>query len=320
MLGREQRRDPAVGDLARERGVLGADRGEVDRDALLDGGDRELERLAGPVGQRQLEGLAVELDALAGERHAHHGDVLARALQLLGEALPVPALGDLRPRGADAEDHAPARELVDRGGRHRGHRRRAGGHLEDPRAEADPRGLTRQPAEHGRGVRAVGLGGPHRVIAQPLGLLDDVQLVLRAEAEAPVADVHAELHRRHPYRASPGRMNIISGTTHAGETFSRKRTASAMSGRADHLLGGDLLLDEVGHRGVDERGAQRGGLDALRAELLVHRFRPADDAVLGGGVDRQPGLSALAGDRGGVDDERVAVLAGRSWSIERHSR
>ncbi len=117
--------NPAVGDLAGERGVLRADRGEVDRDPLLHGGDRQLQRLAGPVGQRQLERLAVELDAFARERHAHHGDVLARALQLLGEALPVPALGDLRAGGADAEDHAPVRELVDRRGGHRGHRGRA---------------------------------------------------------------------------------------------------------------------------------------------------------------------------------------------------
>ena len=149
VLGREQRRDPAVGDLAGERGVLRADRGEVDRDALLDGGDRQLERLAGPVGQRQLERLAVELDAFARERHAHDRDVLARALQLLGEALPVPALGDLRPGGADAEDHAPVRELVDRRGRHRGHRRRAAGHLEDARAEADLRWSAR-PASRAR--------------------------------------------------------------------------------------------------------------------------------------------------------------------------
>ena len=137
VLRGEQRRDPAVGDLAGQRGVLRADRGEVDRDALLDGGDRQLERLAGPVGQRQLERLALELDALARERHAHDGDVLARALQLLGEALSVPALGDLRAGGADAEDHAPVGELVDRGGGHRGHGGRAAGHLEDPRAEPD---------------------------------------------------------------------------------------------------------------------------------------------------------------------------------------
>ena len=68
------------------------------------------------------------------------------------------------------------------------------GHLEDAGAEADLRGLPREPAEHGRGVRAIGLCGPYGVIAQPLGLLDDLELVLGGEAQAPVADVHAELH------------------------------------------------------------------------------------------------------------------------------
>ena len=55
-------------------------------------------------------------------------------------------------------------------------------------------GLTRQPAEHRGRVGPVGLGGPHRVVAQPLGLLDDLKLIRRAETQAPVADVHAELH------------------------------------------------------------------------------------------------------------------------------
>ena len=43
-----------------------------------------------------------------------------------------------------------------------------------PGAEADLRGLPGEPAEHGRGVRAVGLGRPDRVVAEPLGLLDDL--------------------------------------------------------------------------------------------------------------------------------------------------
>ena len=54
------------------------------------------------------------------------------------------------------------------------------GHLEDPGAEADLARLPGEPAEHGGGVRAVGLGGPHRVVAEPLGLLDDVELILRS--------------------------------------------------------------------------------------------------------------------------------------------
>ncbi len=60
----------------------------------------------GPVGQRKLERLAVELDAFAGEGHADDGDVLACALELPAEALAVPSLGDLGAGGADAADHA----------------------------------------------------------------------------------------------------------------------------------------------------------------------------------------------------------------------
>jgi hypothetical protein len=96
VLRGEQGRQPAVGDLAREGGVLGADRREVDRDPLLHRGDRELERLARAVGQRQLERLALELDALTRQGHSDDRDVLASALELARETLAVPALGDLR--------------------------------------------------------------------------------------------------------------------------------------------------------------------------------------------------------------------------------
>ena len=36
----------------------------------------------------------------------------------------------------------------------------------------------REPGEDRRGVGAVGLGRPHRVVAEPLGLLDDLELLL----------------------------------------------------------------------------------------------------------------------------------------------
>ena len=42
-----------------------------------------------------------------------------------------------------------------------------------------------QPAEDRRGVRAVGLGGPDGVIAQPLGLLDDLALIVGGQAQIP---------------------------------------------------------------------------------------------------------------------------------------
>ena len=180
MLGGQQRGYPAVGDLARQGGVPGADCRQVDRDLRLHRRDRQLERLAGAIGQRQLERRAVKLDAFARQRHAHYRHVVARALQLPRESLPVPTLGDLRAGGADAEHHAPARQLIDRGGGHRGHRRGAGGHLEDPRAQPDATGLPGKPPQHGRRVRAVGLCRPDRVIAQALCLPDDLQLIIRA--------------------------------------------------------------------------------------------------------------------------------------------
>ena len=195
VLGREQRRDPAVGDLGRQRRVLRPDGGQEHRDPLLHGRDRQLQRLARAVRQRQLQRLA--LDTRRARRDSAIRttvDVLARALELAAEALPVPALGHLRPGRADAEDHPPAGELIQRRRRHRRHRRRAAGHLEDRRAEPDLRGRLREPAEDGRRVGPVGLRGPHRVVAEPLGLLDEAELVLGRQAEAPVSDVHAELH------------------------------------------------------------------------------------------------------------------------------
>ena len=79
---------------------------------------------------------------------------------------------------------------------------------------------------------------------------------------------------------------------------------------------GTCVADPLGHRRLDEARAQRERLDALAVELLVHRLRPADDGELRGAVDRQPRLARLAGDRGGVDDERVPVLgAGRAQHV-----
>src|SRR3954452_19629205 len=77
---------------------------------------------------------------------------------------------------------------------------------------------------------------------------------------------------------------------------------------ADHLLRRDLALDELGHRRLDEARRQRRALDAGGAHLAVGRLGEVDHRGLGRSVDREPGLAALAGDRGGVDDQRLAVL------------
>ena len=98
---------------------------------------------------------------------------------------------------------------------------------------------------------------------------------------------------------------------HPGDMLQQHAHDLGDVGDLDHVLGGDLLLDEVGHRRVDEGRAQRGRLDAVVAELLVHRLGEADDRRLGRAVDRQPRLAGLARDRRRVDDERAAVLGAR---------
>src|SRR5215203_2963859 len=76
----------------------------------------------------------------------------------------------------------------------------------------------------------------------------------------------------------------------------------------DHFLRRDLALDELGHRGLDEARRQGGALDPAVAGLAMGRLGEVDHRRLGRGVDRQPGLPALAGDRGGIDDQGLAVL------------
>ncbi len=77
----------------------------------------------------------------------------------------VPALRHLRARHAEAEPEAAVGEGVERGGGHGGHRGRARGDLEQPRAEADPLGHRADVPEHGGRVLAPRLGDPHRVEA-----------------------------------------------------------------------------------------------------------------------------------------------------------
>src|SRR6266851_2769325 len=136
----------------------------------------------------------MELNLLVGERHAHHGHVLARARKLLREPHAVPTLGDLRTRRTQAEQHAAARQLVDRGGGHGGHGRTSRRDLEDAGPQLDAARAGGQPGQHRRGVRSVRLSGPDRVVAELLGGACDVELVGGGQTKAPVADRDAELH------------------------------------------------------------------------------------------------------------------------------
>ena len=112
------------------------------------------------------------------------------------------------------------------------------------------------------------------------------------------------------YSASPGRMNWSSGTMQAFVVESRKRMPSAMS--SGWIMSSFVdAVDPVGHRGGHEAGADRRHLDARLRQLLVRRLAEPDDAELRRRVGGEPALAELAGDRGGVGDQRLAVLGAR---------
>ena len=136
----EEDRDPAVADLGRHLDRFAPDRADEDRDLVAHRVEVELQRLALATGQRQLVVLALVVDrALAGDDLAHDFDVLAGAAPGLRVGHAVPAFGDLRAGGAEAEEEAAAGEFVDRRPGHRRRGRRARRHLQDRGAEVDRR-------------------------------------------------------------------------------------------------------------------------------------------------------------------------------------
>src|SRR5207253_675238 len=147
------------------RDVLRSENRKEDWDPLLNRFDGQLERLARTVGEGKLERLAMELDLLASQRHADDRYVLARPLQLLAEPDAVEAFGHLRAGAAKAEQHAAARQVVDRGRGHRGHGGAPRRDLEDAGAELDSGGPRGQPGQHGPRVRTISLGRPDGVVA-----------------------------------------------------------------------------------------------------------------------------------------------------------
>ena len=195
-------RQPAVGDLRGLGHVLGALGAEEDRDVGAQRVRHDLQGLAEPLAAlttvRQGVELAVVLQrALAAQGAPDDVDVLARARQWPVRRLPVPALDDLRPRHAEAEDEPPVGEVVERDRRHG---RRGGGarrHLHDAGADLDGRRVGCDV----RGVRervvAPRFGDPHRVEAEALRFL-----CLLHEAGArprpPVPEHDTQLHDRSP--------------------------------------------------------------------------------------------------------------------------
>jgi len=181
---REDRRDPAVGDLGGQGHVLGPDRRQVDRQigaAVQDGAQRlaQPRRVAAAV--RDLVILAAELERLlAPENRAHDRDVLARLAERLAKGLTVPALDYLRAGHAEPEPEPAAGERIQR---HRGHRRgrgRAPGHLHDRGADVHSLGAGGDPRRGRHRVGAVRLRGPDRVVAEPLGLEHAVEVAREA--------------------------------------------------------------------------------------------------------------------------------------------
>ena len=140
-LGREEDRQPAVGDLGRHGHVLRALGAEEDRQVGPQRVGDRLERLAqvhrALAPQRHLVVLALEVERLlAGEDAADDLDVLPGAGQRLRVRLAVPALDHLRARRAEAEDGPAAGEVVEGERGHRRGGRRAARDLARPRCRA----------------------------------------------------------------------------------------------------------------------------------------------------------------------------------------
>ena len=107
MLGREEDGEPAVGDLPGEAQVARPDGGEVDGQVGPRRAEGEAQCLAGAVGQRQREVLALVEHLLAPQGHPDDLDVLARPGQGRPEAHAVPPLAHLRAGDPEAEGKRP---------------------------------------------------------------------------------------------------------------------------------------------------------------------------------------------------------------------
>ena len=136
---------------------------------------------------------------------AQDRDVLARAREWLGERHPVPALHDLRAGHAQAEDEAPATEVIERHRRHRGGGRLARRELHDRGPELELLGRRPPPGQRRQAVRAVGLRGPDRVEPQLFGLEHRLGRAGR-RPPGPVAGVQPELQRPTHLQLRPYRL------------------------------------------------------------------------------------------------------------------
>ena len=203
LLRVEEDRLPALGELRGHLDVLRAERGQHDRDPVADRVVDQLERLAqaGALVGRQRDRVVAALvgqPLAAPDRTADLDDLPGPADRGVVRHA-VPALDDLRPGRAEAEDEPPVGHVVQARGGHRGQRRGAGVQLQDARGDIDPLGLGRDVAELADRVEAVGLGHEHDV--QP-GLLEVGELGHRLGEPARVVKTHPDAHG-HPFSLDP---------------------------------------------------------------------------------------------------------------------
>jgi hypothetical protein len=144
--------------------------------------------------------LALVADLLPAQRHLDDVGVLAGARQRLVEAHAVPALRHLRPETPSPRRKRPP-DSVSSVAAVIAQFAACGRDLEDRRADVHPRGLRRDEGEDGRRVGAVRLRHPRHRVAEVVGLLREREVV-GVVAAAPVAEVHAELHRSSRWRSS----------------------------------------------------------------------------------------------------------------------
>ncbi len=130
---------------------------------------------------------------LPGQDFAHDGHVFPHPRQRLAIGHPVPALHHLRAGDSQAQDEPPPGQVVQGHRGHGGVRWRAPVNLHDPRAQPDPRGLRADPGQRRHRVRAVGLGRPGHVVAQPLRLAH--QIGVDRDPRPGIAQRQSQFHR-----------------------------------------------------------------------------------------------------------------------------
>ena len=157
----------------------------------------------------------------------------------------------------------------------------------------------------------VALGGlPPRERDRPLHDLEDHPDARRAVARSP----------GQPSRSAPTRSTTTCGTRACGLRRRHMRTISAQS--SGWIISSRRDAGPLGHRRVDEAGADRDRSHAVGVDLRVQRPRQRDHRRLRRRVDRQLRHRHRAGDRGEIDDPatRLAQEGDRRLRDEKRPR